>query len=117
MMSIGFNALRKFRDIENMATELGFKFTQHDSYNSYDGDVVTLMAADNESLPIYSRNTSLFAGDIYEVEKFLLGWRKSIDYLKMIGATTSKTIQRKEQDIRNAALLHTLKIKSKRVEQ
>jgi len=92
MMGIGYNTLRRFSDIEKEANDLGFRFGQGDRYSN--GDLITLFPADNEALPIHSRDANIFSGDIYEVEKFLLGWKKSREYLKMLKATSDKIIQR-----------------------
>jgi hypothetical protein len=108
-MGIGFNTLRRFSHIENEAASIGFRFGEGYGYSD---DLITLYPAENEALPIYARDASIFSGDIYQVEKFLVGWRKSREYLKILGATSDKIIQRKEQDVKNGSLLKTLKTKA-----
>lgn len=104
-MSIGYYTIQKIHQLEETASRMGFVLG-HSRMRST--DTMAVYPATN-SLPLYSRGTELFIGDLDEVEAWLRGvvWMK--DYLTMIKLVDDKKIERKEQNIRNEQLVSILK--------
>jgi len=119
---------KKLRTLEEMAANSGMKLragvnvfgTTEDGiifadarYNTKQSDILSLVTH-GEHLPIYTRDVELMSGSAEELIAFVIGWQKSRSYLDMLGATSKKTILRKEQDYRNRDLTNLIK-KGKRL--
>lgn len=105
----GYNLILKIERLKEKADQLGFMFCYPKYRNHNDVDMVGIKPKDNDSLPIYSRDTELFYGTIVELEAWFLGveWARNYDeYLKV---STKAKRERKEQDERNRQLVRLLK--------
>jgi hypothetical protein len=103
---IGFRDIQRIERVQETARQLGMQLGRPSF--SYDKDVITLYPAGDESLPIYSRDTPLFTGDLDQVESFLTGLQWARNYDKMIRLSTDKRRSKKEQDYRNQQLINIL---------
>lgn len=110
---VGFRTYQMFIRIQQEANKLGFSFGY--PKHGYDQEMITLYprASDNpdeaESLPMYTRDASLFTGDLDAVADFLKGVEWARNYDKMLGVSDDKKRDRKEQDYRNRKLAATLR--------
>ena len=103
---------KKLRDLEDMAEHNGLKL-KFGPRDFASGNVLSLVTHE-EHLPIYTRDIALASGTAEELHTFLRGWHSSREYLFILGATSKKTIERKEQDYRNRDLTNMIK-KGKRL--
>lgn len=106
----GYHTILRIRRLEEEVNKLGFRMgnPKHGNYRQEFGDVVALFPKD-DCLPIYSREAELFVGTLEEMEVWLRGWQKAVEYHRMlIGNTFEKTVARKEQDYRNRELLRKI---------
>jgi hypothetical protein len=101
---------KKLRTLEELAANSGMKLKVGVNVFSTIGasDILSLVTH-GEHLPIYTRDVELMSGSAEELIAFIIGWQKSSSYLQNLGATSKKTIERKEQDYRNKELLNLLK--------
>lgn len=105
----GYSLILKIERLKEKADKLGFmlcypRFRNHDAV-----DMVGIKPKDNDSLPIYARDTEFFYGTIDELESWFMGveWARNYDeYLKV---STPAKRERKEQDERNRQLVRMLK--------
>lgn len=106
-MTIGYLTVLKLKRIEEQCNSIGLKMVSP----KYKGgaESIALIPLDADALPAYSRDVELFVGDLDQIEIWLRGvvWARS--YYWLIGATSDKVIQRKEQDLRNKNLIKLLK--------
>lgn len=105
-MSTTVQHYKKIRELENLADSIDMEIKVEDYRSGY--DALSLTPKD-DSLPIFTRGVILASGTAEELISFALGWQKSRGYLTMLGATTYKNIERKEQDYRNKELLKLIK--------
>lgn len=105
-MTIGMNTINRIRDVENLAKSCGFKFSMP-SDRSRTTDVIALCPIDDE-YPIYRIREELFVGTLDELALMLKGmiWMK--EYLIKIKAVSPEHIAKKEQSVRNKALVKLL---------
>ena len=100
-MTIDFYTLQRILSIKEKAESLGFILTQSH------GRIA--LRVNNDSFPIYSRDTILFTGeDIFDLDKFLHGYEFALQYLKQIKAVSDKKIEDTEQKILNRQLMEKL---------
>jgi hypothetical protein len=104
---LGFRTYREFIRVHEFANKLGFNFGY--PKHGYDQEMITLYPLDQENLPIFSRDASLFTGDLEAVDNFLRGVEWARNYDRMLGLSDDKKRERKEQDHRNRELANTLK--------
>jgi len=104
---IGFGAYTRLRRCEERANQLGFRFA-YSKHGARDYDGIALYPKDDE-LPIYSRDAEVWYGDVESCESFLRGFEWATQYYVMLGATSDKIINRKEQDVRNKQLMESIK--------
>lgn len=102
---IGMRTYGKFKKTEEAANKVGLRFG-YPRYSS-DVDMITLFPLDDK-LPCYSRDAALFTGTLDDVDSFLCGYGRAMEYLLMIKATNIQTIEKKEQSIRNHKLINKL---------
>jgi hypothetical protein len=114
MMTTTAYHYKKLRTLEEMAANSGMKLRAGvNVFSTTQSDILSLVTH-GEHLPIYTRDVELMSGSAEELIAFIIGWQKSSSYLQMLGATTKKTILRKEQDYRNRDLTNLIK-KGKRL--
>jgi hypothetical protein len=104
----GYQMILKIERLKEKADKLGFMLC-YPKYRNQDTDMVGIKPKDQDSLPIYARDTELFYGTIDDLESWFLGveWARNYDeYLKV---SNSKKRERKEQDERNRQLVRLLK--------
>jgi hypothetical protein len=107
----GYHTILRIRRLEDEVDKLGMRMgnSKHGNYRQEYGDVVALFPKD-DALPIYSRDAELFVGTLEEMEVWLRGWQKAVEYHRMlIGRNFEKTVERKEQDYRNEQLVNQIK--------
>lgn len=113
MSVTGFNQIQKIRRIENDCDKLGLRFAKSRYFRSSigDGDVISLMPKDDESLPVYARDAELFTGSLEEIEFWLRGveWARNYDYLLKL--STEKKRSRREDITRQENLVRLMKQK------
>jgi hypothetical protein len=105
----GWSIIQKIRSLEERADRLGMKFAAYKHDNHY-CENVALIPKDSNALPIYCRDTEVFAGTLEAAEYFMRGieWAREYDRM-VIAKDMNKKRERKEQDVRNRILLRTLK--------
>ncbi len=107
----GYSLIQKIRRLEEQCDRLGFMMchSKHGHYREF-GDVVALKPKDENSLPIYSRDSELFTGTIDDLDVWLRGleWARQYDQL-LFGRKHQSNRERKEQDYRNQQLLSIIK--------
>jgi hypothetical protein len=102
----GWTTIEKVSRLEQEVDKLGLKFARYPHGDwTENHNALSLMPKDTESLPIYSRDASIYAGSLEGVEHWLKGVAWAREYDLMLGVSTSKKRDRKEQDQRNK---HTL---------
>lgn len=104
---VGFKTYQEFLQVNAECERLGFRMG--DPKHRYGEDFISLYPNGQEDLPVYSRDASLFTGNLSEVKQFLAGVRWARDYDKMLKVSSDSKRQRKEQDYRNRELANTLK--------
>lgn len=105
----GYNLIRKIKYLEEECDKLGFMICHANHYIKDFGDVLALKPRD-DCLPIYSRDAELFAGSIYDLERFIEGLHFARKYDSMLlGKNLDSQRQRREQDYRNRQLLMKIK--------
>lgn len=109
-MRLGYLTVLKLKKIEEQCNSIGLKMVSP----RYGGgaESIALIPLDNAALPVYARDSELFVGDLDQIETWLRGVEWSRNYYRLIGATSDKVIQRKEQDLRNKNLIKLLKQES-----
>lgn len=105
--SVGINTYLELMKVEEQAKKIGFKFAR--GKHNWNDDFISLQPLDDNALPIYVRDASLFLGDLGQVESFLRGVEWARDYDRMLKVSDSKKRERKEQDERNRRLVAMLK--------
>lgn len=111
-MNIGYNQILQMRRVEAKATELGFMFAypKHGWGGNDTQQFLALKPKDEDSLPIYARDTQFFTGTLDEVDNFLGGIEWARNYDEMLRVSNSTKRERKEQDVRNKKLVTLLKV-------
>jgi hypothetical protein len=104
----GWNTIQTIRKLEERAELLGMRFTAYKHDDLY-GENVALVPLDQESLPIYSRDATLFAGSLEAADKFMQGVIWARDYDRMLKVSDVAKRERKEQDERNKQMVQLLK--------
>lgn len=106
----GYRDILKYKDLEKECDEYGFMMCNpRHYYNSLEyGSLVALKPKDSESLPIYARDTELFAGTLEQLEVWLSGVEWARRYDCMLEVSDDKKRKRKEQDERNRQLVSIL---------
>lgn len=105
----GYNLIRKIKYLEEECHKLGFIISHANHYIKDFGDVLALKPRE-DCLPIYSRDAELFAGSIYDLERFIDGihWARKYDSM-LLGTKHDALRDRKEQNYRNRKLLNQIK--------
>lgn len=106
-MSVGYNAILKIKRLEQEADTLGFRLAY--PKHRIEHDTVALIPKDGDSVPVFSRDTEFWTGDITEVHAFLHGIMWARRYDELLAVSNKKLRDKKEQSIRNKQLLAQLK--------
>jgi hypothetical protein len=108
--NIGWRVLKSLEQLQHDAHRNGFKLSgpRHGGYR--DADVFALSPRDDE-LPIYSRDTELFIGDLDDCIAWLRGFSFAKEYMGMVRACDRRRLDRYEQNYRNTKLVNILKQK------
>jgi hypothetical protein len=102
----GWTTIEKVRRLEQEVDNLGLKFARYPHGDwTENHNALSLMPKDADSLPVYSRDASIYAGSLEGVEQWLKGVEWARAYDRMLGVSTDNKRARKEQDLRNE---HTL---------
>ncbi len=82
-MVAGWQLLKKYRDVEERANEIGLKMGPS-RYNGFEFDTIALFPKD-ECLPIYNREAEVFSGSLQDIDKWIRGveWSRNYDNLMM----------------------------------
>lgn len=107
----GYHTILECERIKERADKLGFMlcYPKHGWGAERGQDLVAIKPKDQDSFPIYSRDAEFFAGTIDQLNAFFTGLHWAREYDRMIGLTTAKKRERKEQDERNRQLVRLLK--------
>ena len=105
--NIGWRVLKSLEQLQLDAHRNGFKLSgpRHGGYR--DADVFALSPRDDE-LPIYSRDTELFIGNLDDCTAWLRGFAFAKGYMSMIRACDRKRLDKYEQNYRNDKLVSIL---------
>jgi hypothetical protein len=105
----GMRKIGQIRAVEERLAKMGLMmaYPQHNYYDT--SDVISLIPANSEALPIYSRDAEIFVGTLEDCENWLNGVDWARKYDKLLGISTESKRERKEQDRRNQNLLNTIK--------
>jgi hypothetical protein len=106
----GWNTIQEIRRLEAEFDKIGLKF-EKPKYTDFTDDhgSVALVPKDDNSLPIYSRDTPLYVGSVEGARYWLQGLQWARQYDTMIKLSDDKKRARKEQDERNRQLIKILK--------
>ncbi len=87
----GYSTYTRWQRIEEHARSLGFRLAnpKHGWGVSGETDQVALYP-DGEALPIYARDTEIFAGTFSQVETFLTGWIRAQQYDSILRLSDDK---------------------------
>ena len=104
----GYSTVLYVHRLEKSCDELGLMMC----YSRYGGgdvkskDRVAVKPKDNDSWPLFARDSELFAGTLDELEAWLAGIQFARRYdVMLFGAENDKKRDRKEQDVRNKQLV------------
>ncbi len=99
----GYSTILKIRRLEEHIDKLGFMFAAAagHGHGEIGNTLLCLKPKDSNAVPIYSRDAVVFTGNIDGLEIWLRGieWARNYDF--MLGVSTDKKRDRKEQDLRN----------------
>jgi hypothetical protein len=107
----GWETIQKIRELEKRVDQLGLKFAKYPHGDwTENHNALSLVPKDANSLPIYNRDASIYAGSLEGVEHWLRGveWAREYDRM-VVDKNIEKKRERKEQDERNRQLLKTIK--------
>ncbi len=98
----GYSTYTRWQRIEEHARSMGFRLanSKHGWGASGETDQVALYP-DGEALPIYARDTEIFAGTFGQVEVFLAGWIRAQQYDSILRLSDDK--KRKKYEDRERA--------------
>ena len=105
----GFNQITRIRKFEHDIEQLGFRMSRPKHGGFRDEDVIALLAKDEDSLPIYSRDSELFVGTMEQAEEWIRGIHWARQYDALLKLSDGKKRARKEQDVRNRNLMQQIK--------
>ena len=100
-----FIDIERINDLNQLCKSLGFNYER--SGRDYASAALNLMPTDE--LVIYNKTMALYCGNVEDIIHFLRGWQFAHQYLKVLGATSDKIIERKRLDYRNKKLAHLIK--------
>lgn len=103
----GMTQIRTIRSFEEKCDRMGFRIDSTKYFEEKYGDTISLFSA-APNFPIYNPDCALFVGTVEQASQWLDGVEWGQNYYKMLGATTSKQVSRKEQDRRNEKLVKIL---------
>ena len=106
MSDVGFNTYERIKKLESVAQKMGFRLT---GLGRGAPDIFILKPNDDESLPVFNKDLSLFGGNLEQTEAFLHGIEWARDYDTRLGLRTSKTRPKAEQKVRNRRLIKMIK--------
>lgn len=95
--------------MENTLKEHGFKFARPKYGTEMGNDTADIVPKDADSLPIYSRDASIYNGTLDQIDSFIRGVEWAREYDSMLKVSDRKRRERKEQDVRNRQLVQQLK--------
>ena len=108
-MIFGFETLKRVRDLEDRAAELGFRVTAPDTRWG-NADLISLRPL-QDTLPIYGRDEVIFTGTFQDLDYWLRGAEWNMQYLTCgVHAITPDHIATKENQVRQQQLLDTLRL-------
>lgn len=105
----GWETIQRMKRIEEEIDKLGFKFVKSKHRNWSDGDSLSLVPKDHESLPIYSRDAELFVGSVERLEDWLTGVQWAREYDAMLRLSDDKKRAKAEQKEKNRILMRMIK--------
>jgi hypothetical protein len=107
----GYNTVLELRQLEKEVDKLGFMLCapRKGTWGYENGDLVAIKPKDQDSLPVYSRETVIFTGTLDQLKTWILGVKWARDYDMLLRLSNDKKRQRKEQDELNLQLLKRLK--------
>ena len=112
----GWTMIEKIRSLEKQVDELGLKFAKYPHGDwTENHNALCLTPKDTDSLPVYNRDASIYAGSLEGVEHWLRGVEWARNYDMMHNLVTDEKRSAAEQKERNRQLMRTLK-EGKRVE-
>lgn len=99
----GYSTYTRWQRTEAQAKSLGFRIgnPKHGHWSISDpGTDQVALYPDNEALPVFSRDTEIFAGTFSQVDVFLAGWIRAQQYdmvLRLSDDKKRKTYEDKER--------------------
>ena len=106
----GWTTIEKIRSLEKQVDELGLKFAKYPHGDwTENHNALSLMPKDADSLPVYRRDASIYAGSLEGLEHWLRGveWARNYDEMHKLSNTDKRGAA--EQKERNRQLMRTLK--------
>jgi hypothetical protein len=106
-----YRVMRAIKQLEDYAKQFGFKV----SVSAHDYQSLCLMPdgevnEGSDKLPCYSRDAQFgYNGTVEGLTAFLIGWEKSLEYLKAMGITNPSKIEKKEEEYRHNRLARVIK--------
>jgi len=112
----GWNTIKLIRHLEQEVDKLGFKFAgpKHGDWQE-EHNSVSLVPADADSLPIYTREAELFKGSIEDLRVWLQGVRWAREYDMMLRLSDDKKRSKAEEKERARQALQALKEEQKKM--
>ena len=106
----GWTTIEKIRSLEKQIDQLGFKFAKYPHGDwTENHNALSLVPKDADSLPVYSRDASIYAGSLEGLEHWLRGveWARNYDEIHKLSNSDKRSAA--EQKERNRQLMRTLK--------
>jgi len=103
----GWTTIQEIRAIEAELDKLGFALTS--PYYGSDGDMVSIVPKDQDSLPVYSRDAKIYTGSLQGLRQWIQGLQWARLYDTMLKVSDDKKRERKEQEERNRQIIRRLK--------
>ena len=106
----GYGAVEQLRRLETEVDKLGFMLCAPKNRWTDDlSDLVAIKPKDQDSLPIYSRDTEVFVGTLDQLQIWVRGVYWARNYDEMLKLSNEKKREKKEQDERSRRLIAKLK--------
>lgn len=107
---MGYQTIVRIERLKFECDKLGLRMCQTKYMRKDYENVVAVIPKDNDSLPVYARDTELFVGSLDDLEVWLRGvnWARDYDTL-LFTKKHNKNRERKEQNVRNENLARILK--------
>ena len=104
---------QKVHQLDQMAAACGFKISQSGHWGS--DSMLSLCPADDDALPIYTREVKIASGDVDYLITWIRGWQASREYLSMLKLAEPHKIAKAEDSHRQRVVAAREYVERRRV--